>query len=379
MVIQRTRFVVLLVLCPLLAPPVAAQNEEGFEGSPTDFLPLQVGNQWTYRHWYVNNLYNRFEIVEGVVRQYGARAILEYDPLSFQWMRVRMIAEIHGYPLTARYERESPLFDLLYSYTDLTIEITHTETIEGHTYFVFSEPAHRLMMEIPGYPLSPGLADLVWPPDDLRFPVRRELTIEITHTETIEGHEYFVFSEPYDWPPVPTLCLAGQKVRFSDVGVLFIRQQEQDIPLYNFASPYEYGSAQIHSDKEYTTLAYPVLYDAHDPVRLPLLVRRSSWDARLRSRWYLFYPPPLSFGPAFVTHFVINPGLGDVYFLANYGFARYEVWEPGWDLVRVFENSLAPVSAVIGGKEIAYPYVFVGTSVQPTSWGQLKARHGQEP
>jgi len=57
MVIQRTRFVVLLALCPLLAPPAAAQNEEGFEGSPTDFLPLQVGNQWTYQHWYVNNLY----------------------------------------------------------------------------------------------------------------------------------------------------------------------------------------------------------------------------------------------------------------------------------------------------------------------------------
>ena len=79
MVIQRTRFVVLLALCPLLAPPAAAQNEEGFEGSPTDFLPLQVGNQWTYQHWYVNNLYNRFEIGEGVIRQYGARAILEYS------------------------------------------------------------------------------------------------------------------------------------------------------------------------------------------------------------------------------------------------------------------------------------------------------------
>ena len=318
MITQLTRLVVPLVLCTLLAPSADAQDEAGFKGSPTDFLPLQVGNQWTYTHSYYNDVYGNYETFYGDV----------YDLEYFD-----------------------PLFLL----------------------------AHRLMMEIPGYPLSPGLADFVWPPDDLRFPVRRELTIEITHTETIEGHEYFVFSEPYDWPPVPTLCLAGQKVRFSDAGVLLIRQQEQDIALYDFASPYEYGSAQIHSDKEYTTLAYSVLYDAHDPVRLPLLVRRFLWDARLRSRWRLFYPPPLSFGPAFVTRFVVNPGLGDVYFLANYGFARYEVWEPGWDLLRVFENSLAPVSAVIGGKEIAYPYVFVGTSVQPTSWGQLKARHGQEP
>ena len=71
MVIQRTRFVVLLVLCPLLAPSADAQDEGGFEGSPTDFLPLQVGNQWTYTHWYTNGLYNRFEIVEGVNADVG--------------------------------------------------------------------------------------------------------------------------------------------------------------------------------------------------------------------------------------------------------------------------------------------------------------------
>ena len=40
-----------------------------------------------------------------------------------------------------------------------------------------------------------------------------EFTIEITHTEMIEGQEYFVFSDiEYDWPPVPNLFLADQKV-----------------------------------------------------------------------------------------------------------------------------------------------------------------------
>ena len=150
-----------------------------------------------------------------------------------------------------------------------------------------------------------------------------------------------------------------------------------------------YDFAQVHIDKEYITPAYPVLYNAHDPVALPLAISRSSWEARLRSTWRWFYPPPLSFGSAFVSYFSVrieynnsgspSPWLGDVYFLANYGLARYELFELGLGWDRIFENSLAPVSAVIGGKKIAYPYVFVGTSVQPTSWGQLKARHGQEP
>ena len=333
MVTQLTRLVVPLMLCALLTPPADAQDEGVFEGSPADFLPLQVGNQWTYTHWYTNGFYNRFEIVEGVVRQYaGWGPKQEYDPLGPEWMRIRAIAEKPGYPLTARYERESPLFDLL--------------------------------------PY-----------------IERELTIEITHTETIESHAYFVFSEPaYDWPPVPNLCLAGQKVRFSDAGVLLIRRQEQDIPVYDFSPPYiEYDFYQTsYIPKTYITPAYPILYDTHDPVALPLAIGRTFLNARLRRARRWFYPPPLSFGPAFVTLF--NVGIkhsnlaqfGCVYFLANYGLARYELFEPGLDWDRVFENSLAPVSAVIGGKKIAYPYTYF-TSVQPISWGQLKAHHRQRP
>lgn len=329
MVTQRTRLVVPLMLCALLAPPAIAQEEGGFEGSPTDFLPLEVGNQWTYKHLYFNEVY-------------GTHAIF-FD-----------------------YAYDLEFFDPLVLLMD------------------------RLTMEIPGYPLPPGLADSVHPPRDLRAPGPRELTLEITHTETIEGHTYFVFSQPaYDWPPVPTLCLAGQKVRFSDEGILLIRQQEQDIPLYNFAPPYEsyehgvYTVYHPYSDKEYTTPAYPVLYDAHDPVRLSLYVLRNSWDARLRIYRHLVNPsPPLSFGPAFFTRFMVTPILGNVYFLANYGLAGYGIDRPGWDSGTIFANDLQPVSAVIGGKKIVYDVhwdVYWETSVQPTSWGQLKARHGQRP
>ena len=43
-----------------------------------------------------------------------------------------------------------------------------------------------------------------------------------------------------------------------------------------------------------------------------------------------------------------------------------------------FPSPNSPVSAVIGGEKIAYPYVFM-SNVRPTSWGQLKAHCGQGP
>lgn len=322
---QAKRLVVPLVLFILLAPPVAAQEEGGFEGSPTDFLPLQVGNQWTYEHWYVNGYYNIFEIVEGGVRQYaGWGAGNEYDSLHPEWTRIRAVWEVPGYPLTARYDRESSFLDSLYD--------------------------------------------------------NRELTLEITHTEMIEGHTYFVFGKPSDWPPVPTLCLAGQKVRFSDAGVLLVRQQEQDIPLYDFSPPYTpfRSPDSDYVTKDYTTLAYPVLYDAYDPVSLPLAIRRFFLFDRAFVSSFSVYAD-LS---ALHADLSVFGNLGGVHFLANYGLAHYEIldfFEPG-DFPSS-GNTLYSVSAVIDGQTIEYPSALsLGYShVQPTSWGQLKARHGPRP
>ena len=160
---KRTIIIVLALLFSL--SPAAAQDEGVFEGSPTDFLPLQVGNQWTYEHHYFNRFYQ------------------------------------------GRVEDRNP-------------EI-------------------RMLFEIPGYPYdNPGI-----PPDSLRWG-ERELTIEITHTEMIDGLEYFVFSHAdYDWPPLPKLFWAGQQVRLSDEGVLLFRWNGQDVPLYdlNFQHPGRYS------------------------------------------------------------------------------------------------------------------------------------------
>ena len=72
----------------------------------------------------------------------------------------------------------------------------------------------------------------------------------------IEGQEYFVFSDvEYDWPPVPNLFLAGQKVRFSDKGTLLFRWQGQDIPLYAFRDP------------DCCSPEYPVLQNENLPVK----------------------------------------------------------------------------------------------------------------
>lgn len=282
MVTQLTCLGILIALCVLLNTSIDAQDEIVFEGKPTDFLPLKVGNQWTYEQSYSNTLYNRFEIVEGVVRQYtGWGPEAEYDLAS--WRYIREVWEVPGYPLTARYDRESSFFDSLY--------------------------------------------------------YKRELTLEITHTETIEGHAYFVFDKPSDWPPVPTLFLSGQKVRFSDAGVLLVRQQEQDIPLYDFAPPYTPFTDPDYVRKDYTTPAYPVLYD-HLLVSRPLPISRI-----------------LLFDLAFVSYFSLqSQGFGGVYFLANYGLFKYEIvdfFDPG-DFPSCW-NTFYPVSAVIDGPK--YPTV----------------------
>ena len=76
--------------------------------------------------------------------------------------------------------------------------------------------------------------------------------------------------------------------------------------------------------------------------------------------------------------------LGEVLFVTGYGLAMYDLswWDYGEAPLTYFHLSIIPVSAVIGGKEIEFPYVApaLWTHVQSTtSWGQLKARHGQGP
>lgn len=155
---KRTIIIFLALLFSL--PPAAAQDEGGSEEiNPSEYVPLAVGNSWTYEHFYWNNSY-------------------------------------HGWD-TEDIERLKPFTDI----------------------------------EVPGYPHGEGNA---LPPDSLLL-VERILTIEITHTERIDGREYFVFSDAdYDWPPLPDFFWAGKKVRLSDEGILVFRWNGQEVPIYDF-------------------------------------------------------------------------------------------------------------------------------------------------
>ena len=160
---KRTIIIVLVLLFPL--PPAAAQDEGVSEEiNPSEYVPLAVGNSWTYEHYHWNNTY----------LQQGS------------WWDPDIV------------ERLKPFVDV----------------------------------EIPGYPHGEGNA---LPPDSLLEPVDRILTIEITHTERIDGREYFVFSDAeYDWPPLPAWFWAGKKVRLSDEGALVFRWNGQEVPIYDF-------------------------------------------------------------------------------------------------------------------------------------------------
>ena len=75
---------------------------------------------------------------------------------------------------------------------------------------------------------------------------------------------------------------------------------------------------------------------------------------------------------------------GTTVFVRSYGLAAYRRSEVATGdlahLLPAFENTILPISAVIGGQQLEFSYTpFEWTNVQPTTWGQLKARHGQHP
>ena len=287
MVTQSMRLVVPLVLCILLAPPAAAQDEGGSEGRLTDLLPLQVGNQWTYEHHYLNFYYER------------------------------------------RVEDRNP-------------EI-------------------RMLFEIPGYPYD----NYELPPDSLRWG-EREFTIEITHTEMIDGLEYFVFSHAdYDWPPLPHLFWAGQKVRLSDEGVLLFRWNGQDVPLYdlNFQHP---GS--------YSIPAYPIRED----LVTKLDVRRWHTVGQIQINFTVAHPElnlSDNIGPYISIAILPGYGLSCIESYYKQSESIFGLPDFGGSVHLFFLNDLRPTSAIISGEAVSYGQAsrgYFNTHVQSSSWGQLK-------
>lgn len=180
---KRTIIIFLALLFPL--PPAAAQDEGGSEEiNPSEYVPLAVGNSWTYEHFYWNNSY------------YGEST----------WWDIEDLKPFAG-------------------------------------------------VEVLGYPHGEGNA---LPPDSL-LRVDRILTIEITHTERIDGREYFVFSDAeYDWPPLPDFFWAGKKVRLSDEGALVFRWNGQEVPIYDFGKLQNGDTVTLPGES-----AMPFYFDPH--------------------------------------------------------------------------------------------------------------------
>lgn len=276
------RMLIALALCALMARLVQAQADE----IPlTDLVPLEVGNQWTYKHRYLNFSY------QGNWRE--------------------------------------------------------------------QNPEIRMLFEIPG--------GYYHPPDSLRWG-ERELTIEITHTEMIDGLEYFVFSHAdYDWPPLPTLFWAGQKVRLSDEGVLLFRWNGQDVPLYDL---------NFQHTGRYSIPAYPL----REYLVTKLNVRRLDRVGRgIQINLTVTHPelnlPNNMQGLSGISIWVVL-GYGLACSEYYYITSDFLLWEGLFlETHLFFLNDLEAISAIISGEAVSYKQALRGdfnTHVQSSSWGQLK-------
>ena len=278
---MRLLILLLVFLAGYTAAGAAQEiDDAAIEINPHDFVPLEVGNRWTYKHFYWNDSY----------------------PEGDGWIDIEVLK----------------------------------------------------FLEIPGYPHG---WENPMPPDSLTS-VYRILTIEITHTEIIDGLEYFVFSDAdYTWPPLPDLFWGGKKVRLSAEGSLVFRWDEQDLPVYDFGDlkngytvtlPGESGMAYFHF-----------------------------------SRGMMFYEVPSTSNQLSLVHFTFSSSLADprwysCYFLHGYGVDQFDFSVPSSLslYVPIFEVIFTPISATISGEEILYERLNPDLPPQepespPVVWGQL--------
>ena len=288
-----------------------------FELNPLDYVPLAVGNRWTYEHSYSNETYP---------------SIVDPD-----------------------LERLEPF-------------------------------------GIPSYPHGQGNP---MPPDSLRF-IEKTLTIEITHTEVIDGLEYFVFSDAdYTWPPLPALFWGGKKVRLSDEGFLVFRWNGQDVPVYDL----DHHHLNEYEDDRRLKNSYTfTLSSEYDTIKVNITRYMSFYFNRLITE-RLGAESQHS-----VVRFIYSQdsfylSSSSCFFLRGYGIGQLFTDAVGLGAVPIFRNILTPISANIDRKEVLYPkhtllslqYIpfpfnfldpilleeFLGvpdttTSIQSTSWGQMK-------
>ena len=269
------------------------------------FFPLEVGNSWTYRHHYGNYMYSWWEDWEP---EYGVYP---------EWVVSMRQYELPMYPMGG------------------------------------ARPPGRL--------LSTGIDE-----DDPTF------MVEITHTEWIGGHEYFVFSDaPYDWPPMPSLFWAGHKVRWNDDDVLLVRWNDTDMPLYDFdllhptadsTSVFLYNPDLGHSLSDFGYSPY---------IRVERRISESGDVALLRFRHALLCEVACSWR---------------IFFVYGYGMGLFEREQIGYGDNPIFYNYLFPISAVLSGEEVSYeegtkraPGLVDPTAVGVRSWGFVKNEFAPKP
>ncbi|MCE2448050.1 MAG: hypothetical protein J4F35_06595 [Candidatus Latescibacteria bacterium] len=196
--------------------------------------------------------------------------------------------------------------------------------------------------------------------DSLRY-TENIVTIEITHTEVIDGFEYFVFSEAdYAWPPFPPLFWGGKKVRLSDEGVLMFSWDEQTLRFFGLSDE-AIAEAALSWDK----LGIP-LYNFGSPSGY---TGYKLTQARLSRVSFDFFDIP-SFSRA------RSFSRAGVVFLQGYGVGLVYVERTSIGLCEgaadLFLNELTPISAVISGRETVHeqvrPFYF---SYQSTGIGQV--------
>jgi len=288
------RLILLLVLQAGYTDVVAARETDEpdslrLELTPHDYVPLAVGNRWTYEHLYWNYSY----------------------PAGGGWFDLELLK----------------------------------------------------VFEIPGYPHG---YENPMPPDSLTL-VERILTIEITHTEMIDGFEYFVFSDAdYGWPPLPDLFWGGKKVRLSDEGFLVFRWDGQDVPIYDFSYHDVVTPYYTYSFNEYTVFPPSIepsrMIRAIDPDDPEVVVFGADFWGQ---------------GGSYGSRMEFGQGESHIEFLHGYGVGTFGVLLLYTGYNPMFHVLLTPSSASIDGQEIPYPehllpLPYTLSSVQPTSWGQLK-------
>ena len=267
---------------------------------PTEFVLLEVGNRWTYRHSYLNGMYQARDIF---------------------WQRWEEFWELHGRP---------------------DEEAVYEEEAYWKAYFK--------QFEVPGYPMGES-----HPPESLTrtYPDEVTLVIEITHTEWIDGFEYFVFSEAsYDWPPLPAFFWAGQKVRLSEDGILLFHRNGADIPLYDF-NP-RHTVVEIPSEWYNTSTSASVFGYISVGInrwRMRDRLTRDHWDAVINPA---YRGQILEVGFHFSNPMEHTLTDWSVLFVKGYGIGRFEREKLGAGNRVDFYNGLYPISAILSGKEVSY-------------------------